>query len=84
MTLTGHWNRINKRVEKLWPQNVLEQEKQKLQEKRELYRGKVDCYLANGGSIDWNHDFVFEFIVRESLTEIQWKIDSIGILGTIS
>jgi len=80
MTLTGHWNRIDERVRKLWPQTVLEQEKQKLQERRKLYRDKVSAYISNGGSINRNHDWAFEFIVRQSLTEIQNKLDTIDIL----
>jgi len=80
MTLTGHWKRIDERVRELWPRNVLEQEKQKLQERRELYRAKVHAYISSGGSINRRHHWVFEFIVRQSLTEIQQKIDTIDIL----
>ena len=80
MTLTGHWKRIDERVRELWPRNVLEQEKQKLHERREVYRAKVNAHISNGGSIDRGHNWAFEFIVWQSLTEIQQKIDAIDIL----
>lgn len=80
MTLTEHWNRVDKRTRELWPRNVLEQEKDKWQERRELYCRKVDAYLLNGGSINRRNDYAFAFIVRQSLIEIQEKLDAIVIL----
>jgi hypothetical protein len=80
MTLTGHWNRIEKRTFELWPQNVLEQEKQKWQERWELYRLKVNAHMMNGDSVNRSRVWAFAFIVRQSLTSIQEKIDTIDIL----
>jgi len=84
MIPTGHWNRIEKRVKELWPQNVLEQEKQKLETARKLYRRKISAYMTSGGRINQNHDWVFEFIIRQSLTEIQEKIDTLAVLENAS
>ena len=80
MTLTGHWNRIEKRTLELWPRNVLEQEKQKWQERRELYRRKVDTHIINGGTVNRDHDWAYAFIVGQSLKSIQEMLDIIGIL----
>jgi len=80
MTLTGHWNRIEERTHDLKSRNDLKREKQKWQQRRELYHHKVDAYILNGGSINRSHQWAFEFIVRQSLTEIQDMIDMMDIL----
>jgi hypothetical protein len=80
MTLTGHWNRIDQRVSKLWPRSVLEQEKQRWDERLKLYFAKVDAHIQRGGSINRSHDCAFQFIARQSLTEIQEKMNTIDVL----
>ena len=80
MTLTGHWNRIVERTHNLRSRNDLRREKQKWQERRELYHRKMEAYILNGGSINRSHEWAFEFIVRQSLAEIQDMIDMMDIL----
>jgi hypothetical protein len=83
MNPTGHWNRLDKRIREIWPRDILEQEKQKLEEARRLYRLKVNNHIASGGRINRDHDWVFEFIIRQSLTEMKEKIDVIDILEDV-
>jgi hypothetical protein len=77
---TGHWNRLEQRIWELYPQDILEQEKQKLQKAEERYVLQVDIHFKNGGSINTDHDWVFKFVVRQSLKEIQDKIDTLDFL----
>jgi hypothetical protein len=83
MSPTGHWNRIEQRVGDLWPQDVLEQEKRKLEKAGEVYHHKVTAYVMGGGTINQSHDWVFNFVIRQSLKEIQEKIDTLNILESV-
>jgi hypothetical protein len=80
MTPTGHWNRIDQRTSELWPQSVLEQEKRKWQAILFRFRDAVNSYILNGGNVNRSRVWVFEFIVRQSIIEIQDKIDTLKIL----
>jgi hypothetical protein len=63
----GHWNRLEQRIWELFPQDIVEQEKQKLQKAIERYLLQVDIHIKNGGSINTDHDWVFKFVVHQSL-----------------
>ena len=80
MTPTAHWNRIDQRTCELAPQNVLEQEKQKWEKNRDRFRNAVSAHISNGGNINRSRLWVFEFIVRQSIFEIQDKIDTLNSL----
>jgi len=80
MTLTGHWNRIDRRIFELWPQEILEMEKSKWQERWRIYRRQVEKHLTSGGRIHSRQDWTFEFIVRQSLRSIEQKIDNLDFL----
>ncbi len=80
---TGHWNRLEQRIWELSPQDILEQEKQKLQKAEERYDLQVAIHIKNGGSINTDHDWVFKFVVRQSLKEIQDKIDTLDFLESV-
>ena len=83
MTTTEHWNRLDQRIRKLWPQEVLEQEKLRLDEAGKLYLFRIGIHIKNGASINRNHDQVFRFIIDQSLKEIQKKIDTLDILENV-
>ena len=77
MSPTGHWNGLEQRISELFPKDVLVQEKQKLQRAEERYVLQADTHIKNGGSINTDHDWLFKFFVRQSLKEIQDKIDDL-------
>jgi hypothetical protein len=83
MNPTGHWNRIEQRVGELWPQDVLKQEKQKLEEAGKVYHRNVATHIMCGGAINQAHDWLFNFIIRQSLKEIQEKIDTLDFLESV-
>jgi hypothetical protein len=80
MTLTGHWNRIDKRTAELWPRNILEQEKQRWHERWELYCDKIEAYVASGGSVNQKRARTFAFISGKSVATIQDKMNMIDAL----
>ncbi len=83
MAPTGHWKRLTQRIRELHPQDILEQEKQKLQRAIERYVLRVGIHIKYGGSINADHDWVFKFVVHQSLKEIQDRIDTLDFLESV-
>jgi hypothetical protein len=80
MTLTGFLNRIVDWVYRLEWRDELVWLHQELNERLEHYDYALRGHLRNGGSINRNHDWAFRFIVRQSLTEIEERLDVLNIL----